>query len=54
MAIKRTYTVCRHCERGFPCYPYGRDESCHCSYCGAEWEPVQIEFECDDNWSDED
>jgi hypothetical protein len=59
MTIKRTYTGCRYCEAGFPYYPYGRNESCHCSNCGAEWEPVQfewepdkLEFECDDNWSD--
>lgn len=39
--IKRS--ICKYCEAGFPSYPYGRDESCHCANCGAEWEPIVIE-----------
>jgi len=39
------YTVCSYCDSGHPSYPYGRDESVHCSSCGAEWDPYTIEEE---------
>lgn len=28
---------CEYCDNTTYNYPYGRDESRHCSLCGAEW-----------------
>lgn len=30
-------SVCEHCNWNTYYYPYGKDESRHCSNCGAEW-----------------
>ncbi len=42
---------CRYCDGTLTCRPYGKDESIHCQTCGAEWDPVEIEYP--DNYFDD-
>lgn len=39
---------CRYCDCSRYHFPYGQDESCHCIQCGAEWEPVEVEYSEDE------
>lgn len=42
---------CRYCDGTLKCWPYGKDESVHCSTCGAEWDPIEVEYP--DNYFDD-
>ena len=37
-----TFLACSFCDGTTYHFPYGRDESCHCTNCGAEWTPVPV------------
>lgn len=35
---------CRYCDGTLSCKPYGPTESTHCLTCGAEWDPIEVEY----------
>ncbi len=52
-------TECRYCDGITFNYPYGKDETRHCTTFGAEWDPVtyeidEEEFEIDEEEFEED
>ena len=35
---------CKYCDGTGSHKPYGKDETTHCITCGAEWEPIVVEY----------
>ena len=42
---------CRYCDSTLSGHLYGKDEPLCCLTCGAEWEPVDVEYP--DNYFDD-
>jgi hypothetical protein len=45
---------CRYCDGTTSGFPYGKDESRHCLTCGAEWDPVEVDYSEEEEEADED